>query len=377
VIEIKLALIFGTRPEIIRLSPMIRYLESVKDEKNIEFFLIHTGQHYDYDMDKIFFDELNLPSPKYNLNVGSGSQAEQFSKMGVGIEKILLEESPDASLVYGDTNTTLSGAITSVKLGIPIIHIEAGCRSFDMNMPEEINRVCTDHISRMLFPPDNVSEQNLKKEGICEDKIFGQVNPLIDACNQNSEIAKKKSKILEKLNLKGDYAVMTLHRQENVDNKERLVNLLDTISNLNLKVIFPIHPRTEKMIKRFELEHYLKKFVVIQPLGYIDFLKLIENSKMIFTDSGGVQIEANILGKPCIVTRDTTEWTNEIKGMSFLVSDKKDMILNSIEKINSGTMKRIDYSKYNNNSETIVKACIKEYENGTLKLWKKSMIEGD
>jgi len=369
----KLALILGTRPEIIRMSPLIRFLEKEGESRRIEFLIIHTGQHYDYEMDSIFFEELFLPDPEYNLKVGSGSHAKQFNKMSVMIEGILKKESPDATLVYGDTNTTLAGSLTSSKLGIPSIHLEAGCRSFDMNMPEEINRVCSDHISRILFPPDETAYSNLVKEGIEEERIFKCGNPLIDVCLENSEIAEEKSDILNKLELKGEYAVLTLHRQENVDNEERLRNILENISEIDIPVVFPIHPRTDKMIEKFGIKDMIKGIKVTKPLGYLDFLKLMKNCKYVMTDSGGIQVESNILDKPCIVLRDTTEWKEELGAMSFLVSDDKRSIEEALEKIEKGTLSSMDYSHSIGSSEKIIDACLKVYKESDLKMLKRKV----
>jgi len=375
VIEIKIAIVLGTRPEIIRLSPIIRYLEKSGKDIGVEFFVIHSGQHYDYEMDSIFFKDLELPEPKHNLGVGSESHAKQTNKISVLIEDILKEEQPDATIVYGDTNTTLAGAITSAKLKIPVVHIEAGCRSFDMNMPEEINRIAATHISRLLFPPDETSRQNLIKEGIAPDKIYLIGNTHVDACLENYEIAKTKSNTLTDLNIGGEYAVLTLHRQENVDVKDRLERMLEAVADVGIPVIFPMHPRTKKMVEQFGLEHLLKKLIVTKPLGYLDFLAYVGGAKVVFTDSGGIQVESNVLGVPCIVLRDTTEWVEEMGGMSFLVSDKKDLIMKAFEGVKNGDYKKLDYSKHKGSSKRIIDTIVELHKKDPLKMWKVTMVE--
>lgn len=361
----------GTRPEIIRLSPTIRLLQNKGNSLGIEFFVIHTGQHYDYQMDDIFFKELELDSPKYNLEIGSSLEGASIGRMLDEISKILEDEQPDATIVYGDTNTTLSGALASAKMKIPVVHIEAGCRSFDMNMPEEINRICTDHISSMLFPPDKLAFDNLVKEGVDTSRIFMCGNPLIDACEENYEIAKSKSKIRKSLEL-GDYGVVTMHRQENVDDEKRLRKMISALNEIDLKLVFPMHPRAKKMVEKFKLENLLEKIVVIEPLGYIDFLSLLGGSKAVFTDSGGVQVESNILGVPCIVLRDTTEWTGELEHMSTLVSDRKELILKAYKE--SSGKKKPDYSEHKGSSERIIKTIVDEHNKGSLNMCKTSMI---
>lgn len=303
----KIAIVLGTRPEIIKFSPIIRLFEKEK----IDYFVIHSGQHYSYTLDKIFFEELNLPQPKYNLNVGSGSHAEQTGKILIGVEKILLDEKPDIVLVQGDTNTTLAGSLAASKLHIKIGHVEAGLRSYDKFMPEEINRVLTDHISDYLFAPTQISKENLLREGMMPDKIFITGNTIVDALYQNLALAERRSDILKKLGLKPKkYFLLTLHRQENVDSKERLIMILKGIKlvyeTFNIPIIFPIHPRTYKQIRKLKLNinTFLK---VTTPFGFLEFLQLEKNAKLIFTDSGGVQEESCILHVPCVTLRNNTE----------------------------------------------------------------------
>ena len=301
----KISIILGTRPEIIKMSPIIRNCESL----GLDYFILHTGQHYTYTMDKVFFEQLELPEAKYNLNVGSGSHAEQTGKMLIGIEKILIKEKPNVILVEGDTNTVLAGALAAIKLGLPVGHVEAGLRSFDMNMPEEINRILADHSSTYLFAPTQKSRQILINEGINEKKIFVTGNTIVDSVFQNIELSKRKKNVLNNLNLESrNYILVTAHRQENVDDKSRfrgIIEGLEKIRELGLEIIYPIHPRARKNLNRFSLELNCVRF--IEPLNYLSFLQLESNARLVLTDSGGVQEEACILGVPCVTLRDNTE----------------------------------------------------------------------
>jgi len=307
----RISVILGTRPEIIKMAPIIKELEKQKNDYSI----IHTGQHYSYEMDRIFFDELELHQPEYNLDVGSGTHGAQTGKMLEGIEATLLKDRPNIILVQGDTNTVMAGALAAVKLGIKVGHVEAGLRSFDRSMPEEINRVITDHISDLLFPPTQRGKENLLKEGIAENKIFVTGNTIVDAVYQNLEISKRKKNTLKGMGLnKKDYILVTIHRQENVDNKERFKGILQGLAeishNSDIKIVYPIHPRTKKMIDILQLHdeiHSIKNLIVCEPLGFLEFLQLEENAKLIATDSGGIQEEACILGVPCITLRENTE----------------------------------------------------------------------
>ena len=287
------------------MSPIIRECEAL----NLDFFILHTGQHYSYNMDKVFFEQLKLPSAKYNLDIGPGSHAEQTGNMLIGIEKILQEEEPDVVLVEGDTNTVLAGAIASVKLGIPVGHVEAGLRSYDRNMPEEINRILADHSSTYLFSPTEKSKEILLQEGVDREKIFLTGNTIVDAVFQNLQLSKNKFSILDELNLeRKKYFLVTIHRQENVDNRTRfskIIDGLDKLKELGFEIIYPIHPRAKKQLELFGLKN---KFVkLIEPLDYLSFLQIENNARLILTDSGGVQEESCILGVPCVTLRDNTE----------------------------------------------------------------------
>lgn len=261
-------------------------------------------------MDQIFFEQLELPKAEYNLEVGSGSHGEQTGKMLIEIEKVLCRENPDVALVEGDTNTVLAGALAAVKLGIKVGHVEAGLRSYDRQMPEEINRVLADHCSDLLFAPTEKSRSILVGEGISEDKIFVTGNTIVDAVYQNLQIAKRKSNVQRRLDIgDGDYFLVTVHRQENVDNEKRFRGILKGLDmaqkEFGFKVVYPIHPRAKKQLKVFSLE--VKKVLLIEPLDYLDFLQLESNAKLVLTDSGGVQEEACILRVPCVTLRYNTE----------------------------------------------------------------------
>jgi len=324
----RISIIIGTRPEIIKMSPVVRECE----KQNMEYFMLHTGQHYSYELDKVFFEELELPEAKYNLNVGSGSHAYEIGKMLMGIERILQREEPDVVLVEGDTNTVLAGAIVASKLNIKIGHVEAGLRSYDRNMPEEINRRLTDHCSDYLFAPTIKAKDILLAEGIPEENIFVTGNTIVDAVYQNVEIAKKKVNITNELNLNSEgYFLVTAHRQENVDMKERLVGILDGLEVIYkefcLPIIFPIHPRTKKRINDFRLR-IPEGVKLIEPVGFLKFLPLEANAKLILTDSGGVQEEACILGVPCVTLRDNTERPETLEvGSNVLAGTNKERIL--------------------------------------------------
>jgi UDP-N-acetylglucosamine 2-epimerase (non-hydrolysing) len=302
----KISIILGTRPEIIKMSPIIRECEKL----NLDYFILHTGQHYSYNMDLVFFKQLKLPQPEYNLEVGSYSHAEQTGNILIGVEKILQNENPDIVLVEGDTNTVIAGALTAAKLHIKVGHVEAGLRSYDKTMPEEINRVLTDHCSDFLFAPTEKSKQNLLKENIQDDKIFVTGNTIVDAVFQSRKLATKKLNILKELELKRrEYFLVTIHRQENSDDRSRFEGILEGLKQLNKKynipVVYPIHPRAQKKMREFKLKSDGIKLV--KPLNFFDFLQLEENARVVLTDSGGVQEETCILGIPCVTLRDNTE----------------------------------------------------------------------
>ncbi|MDI6846762.1 MAG: UDP-N-acetylglucosamine 2-epimerase (non-hydrolyzing) [Candidatus Bathyarchaeia archaeon] len=302
----KISIVLGTRPEIVKMSPIIRECERL----DLDHFILHTGQHYSYNMERVFFEQLGLPGAKYNLNVGSGSHAEQTGRMLIGIERVLQKEEPDVILVEGDTNTVLAGALAAVKLGVRVGHVEAGLRSYDRGMPEEVNRVLADHCSDYLFAPTEKSRRILLNEGIGEEKIFVTGNTIVDAVFQNLEISKRRGKVLSNLDLNADdYFLATVHRQENVDDEERLRNIVKGLEmvrrEFGVELIYPIHPRARKRLETFGLE--MNGVRLVEPLDYLSFLQLESNARLVLTDSGGVQEEACILGVPCVTLRDNTE----------------------------------------------------------------------
>lgn len=323
----KSAIILGTRPEIIKMSPITREYNRL----GLDYFILHTGQHYSYDLDKVFFEQLGLPSPKYNLGVGSGTHAKETGKMLIGIERILLKEKPDVVLVEGDTNTILAGAVAASKLHIKVGHVEAGLRSYDRQMPEEINRTLTDHCSDYLFAPTEKAKAILLGEGIPNDKIFVTGNTIVDAIYQNLDIAKEKGNALNTLHLApGGYFLVTLHRQENVDDSARFASILEGLGKVaaefHLAIVYPIHPRSRKMMTRFGLEP--RNLKLIEPVDFLDFLQLECNARLILTDSGGVQEEACILGVPCVTLRDNTERPETIEvGANILAGVSPDKIV--------------------------------------------------
>jgi UDP-N-acetylglucosamine 2-epimerase (non-hydrolysing) len=327
----KISVILGTRPEIIKMSPIIRYLKDI----SLDFFILHTGQHYSYEMERIFFQELELPDADYNLEVGSGTHGQQTGKMLRGIEDVLLQEKPDVVLVQGDTNTVLAGALAAAKLGIKVGHVEAGLRSFDRSMPEEINRIVADHLSDYLFAPTMTAQQNLLQEGISSDNIFVCGNTVVDALFQNIGISESKLSVLDDLGLqKEGYFLVTAHRQENVDNEGRLndiVNgLLDLHRQYDIPIIFSAHPRTINRLAEFGIT-LPEGIRIIEPPGYLEFLQLEKNAKLVLTDSGGVQEEACILRVPCVTLRNNTERPETIEvGSNILVGTNPSKILNGV-----------------------------------------------
>jgi len=324
----KIVTIVGARPQFIKAAAVNRAIQDLnKREKRIQEILVHTGQHYDYLMNKVFFKELKLPKPDYHLGVGSGSHAKQTGMMLEHIEIVLKKEKPKIVVVYGDTNSTLAGALAAAKLKIPVAHVEAGLRSYNQNMPEEINRLLTDHLSTLLFCPTTQSVRNLLKEGIKDGEIqvvkkVGDV--MYDSILYYSKIA-EKSTILKDLNLyfsapnselrTQNYYLATLHRAENTDDPKKLKSIFGALNEIGEKtpVILPLHPRTKKMTKVYRLFFKFKNIKFIEPVSYLDMLQLEKNAKAILTDSGGVQKEAYWLRVPCFTLREETEWVETIR----------------------------------------------------------------
>ncbi|MDD2696653.1 MAG: UDP-N-acetylglucosamine 2-epimerase (non-hydrolyzing) [Candidatus Pacebacteria bacterium] len=324
----KVLIVVGARPNFIKVTPILKEFKKYNSVKSI---LVHTGQHYDFEMSQIFFKDLEIPKPNYNLGVGVGSHARQTAKIMEKLEPVILREKPDLVIVVGDVNSTLAGALTAAKLNIPVVHVEAGLRSYDKTMPEEINRLLTDHISKSLFCPTETAVKNLKKEGI--KKGLYRVGDIMYDTLLNSKLKAQSSKLLRRLRLKPkQYLLLTIHRASNTDNLENLRKIITTIGESGEKVVFPIHPRTKKQLKKLKLKIKNWKLRIIAPLGYLDMLVLENNAKKILTDSGGVQKEAYWLKVPCLTLRKETEWIETVKdGWNILVGQNKVKILKAIK----------------------------------------------
>ena len=327
---IKVMPVVGVRPQIIKSSPLIMKMQN---DSETEVILIHSGQHYDYEMSKIFFKELDLPDPAYNLDIKSGTHAEQTAYIMLKMEKIVERQKPDIVIVFGDANTTLAAALASVKTKIPVAHVEAGLRSWDLRMPEEINRVLTDHVSQVLYAPTEYAVEQLLRENIPSELITLSGDTMYDSILIHNEHI-EKSDILEILDVESmEYLLATTHRAENVDDYNRLKNIIKAFIELSkyIKIIFPIHPRTMRRVKEVGLIKYLESsqnIKVIKPIGYFDMLKLIREARAVLTDSGGIQKEAFILRTPCITLRERTEWIGTLRmGGNVLVGADYNLIV--------------------------------------------------
>lgn len=349
---IKILTIIGARPQIIKAAAISRAI-STNFADQIKEYILHTGQHYDEKMSEVFFTELNIPRPDFNLNVGSGIHGMQTAKMIEGIEKIILELNPDFLLVYGDTNSTLAGAIAASKLHLPVIHVEAGLRSYNKSMPEEINRIMCDHVSTLLFSPTTTGVDNLKKEGFLIDnqppysidnpKVYHSGDIMYDNSLYFAKQAKTQSTILKQLTLTNQkYVLCTIHRDNNTDIPSRLnaiFSALETIEkNHHIKIIIPLHPRTKKILSTTLTEELYQRIIhhpniqIIDPVSFLDMIQLEENSSLIITDSGGVQKEAYFFNKPCVILRPETEWVELVKnGTAILADADKDNIISAFE----------------------------------------------
>ena len=331
----RIALVLGTRPQIIKSS---LFIHLASEDKKIALQIVHTGQHYDYEMTRIFFEELNLPEPASNLGVGSGTHAEQTARTMLRLEEMWKKQRPNLVLVPGDTNSTLAGALTAAKLMIPVAHMEAGARSYDMKMPEEINRRLTDHCSTQLFTPTNNCTKNLLKEGIGKKTIWETGDTMYDVLLQQLPKAEKAT-ILEDAGLeKKTYALLTMHRPENVDDCLNLRNIVEAMVKLApLTIVFPVHPRTQKQLETLKLYDRIarqKHIKTIKPAGYHETLKLIENALVVMTDSGGVQKEAFWLKTPCVTIRKNTEWMETTRlGANRLTEAKAAKIVTAVKRM--------------------------------------------
>lgn len=321
-----IATIVGARPQFIKLSPVSK---AVRQAGLVEK-LIHTGQHYDDSMSATFFRDLDIPAPDFNLQIGSGTHGQQTGNMLIAIEEILMRIMPDLVIVYGDTNSTIAGALAAVKLNIEVAHIEAGLRSFNRSMPEEHNRILTDHCSNYLFCPTDNAVQQLEQEGI-QQNVFMVGDTMYDAVVQYTEKAQKQSTILEKLRLiPCEYFLVTIHRPVNADDPNNLKSLLHALNELGMPVVFPVHPRTQKKIAELDEGILGDHIVFIDPMGYLDMLVLQRNARKILTDSGGIQKEAYFLGVPCITLRTETEWVETVEsGWNRLVGANPALIIDS------------------------------------------------
>jgi len=323
--------VVGARPQFIKAAPVGKALRAAGHTE----VLVHTGQHYDDEMSAVFFRELDIPEPDYNLGVGSGSHGWQTGQILMRLEEVLLKEKPDWVLVYGDTNSTLAGALAACKLRIPLAHVEAGLRSFNREMPEEHNRVLTDHCSDLLFCPTQTAVDNLAKEGITKGvHLVGDT--MYDAVLQFGEIARQRSMILQDLGLKSKgYLLATVHRPYNTDNPENLRNILAAFAEIGESIIFPVHPRTRERIAEFGLNNPKSEFrnpKFIDPVGYLDMLVLEQHARMILTDSGGMQKEAYFFGVPCVTLRPETEWVETVEsGWNVVVGASRAQIVNAVD----------------------------------------------
>jgi len=322
----KIVTVVGARPQFIKAAAVSRVLRTRHRE-----ILVHTGQHYDYEMSGIFFDGLDLPKPDINLEVGSGSHGVQTAAMLQRIEEVLVTERPNYLIIYGDTNSTLAGALAASKLGVPIAHVEAGLRSFNRSMPEEINRVVADHLSDLLFCPSDTSIRNLAAEGVTRN-AYAVGDVMLDILNwAKQRLAAKPSGILERLGLtKQKYLLATVHRSENTDDPERLSNILSAFNSMDETVVFPVHPRAGKLIadRKCRIEPHVR---LIEPQGYLDMVALIGGARMVLTDSGGLQKEAYWIGVPCITMRRETEWVETVAaGWNVLVGSDARKIADAV-----------------------------------------------
>ncbi|MFX0036801.1 MAG: non-hydrolyzing UDP-N-acetylglucosamine 2-epimerase [Candidatus Hermodarchaeota archaeon] len=333
-------LVAGARPNFMKIAPLIR--EFLKEKINFE--IVHTGQHYDYNMSKVFFDKLGIPEPEIHLNVGSASHAIQTAKIMIEFEKVILNKPPMLVIVVGDVNSTIACALVAKKLFIKVAHVEAGLRSFDFRMPEEINRILTDQLSDYLFTSERDAEINLRKEGIPPEKIYFVGNIMIDNLLMNLEKAKNLEILKNFELLPKDYALITCHRPSNVDSKEDLENIVEILNFIQekVKIFFPIHPRTKKNLEKFNLMSDIKKsnIIINEPIGFLEFLNLMHNSKFILTDSGGIQEEASYLKIPVLTIRENTERPITVeKGTNTIVDKDLEKIKMYVNKILSNSYK--------------------------------------
>ncbi|MFW9957312.1 MAG: non-hydrolyzing UDP-N-acetylglucosamine 2-epimerase [Candidatus Odinarchaeota archaeon] len=367
--QMKLCFVLGTRPEIIKLYSVMKATEN---HRFVNPVFVHTGQHYDYEMSQVFLEELNLPKFHHFLDVKSAPHGKQTALLLTETEKCLVKEKPDVVIVQGDTNTALAGALAAVKLQIPVAHVEAGCRSFDQSMPEEINRLVVDAVSSIFFAPSEITALNLLFEGKSTDRVFLAGNTVSDIVEE-TRVLRNSIKLDNKEFGEFD-VVMTLHRQENVDNKTRLADILKALTGIQGTILFPIHPRTSRRIKDFGLEGIVNKISnlrLIKPQNYLTFMKLLEGAKIVITDSGGVQEEAMMVGTPCITARNTTEWPETVwAGANYLAGNNIQNMVNLCNKILNDEKPSSQVGRdihIGNSGRKIIETLVK--------LWKENLLE--
>tara|TARA_R110001599_G_scaffold171353_1_gene362349 strand:- start:375600 stop:376697 length:1098 start_codon:yes stop_codon:yes gene_type:complete len=362
---IKIATIVGARPQFIKAAAISRVArENYSDQ--VSEFIIHTGQHYDENMSQVFFEELGIPCPEYNLEIAGGNHGVMTGRMLAGIEKVLLDEMPDWLLIYGDTNSTLAGALAAAKLHIPVAHVEAGLRSFNMRMPEEINRILSDRVSSLLFCPTDVAVRNLASEGITRG-VHNVGDAMYDVALYYRDKARQQSTILHRLGVTtGEFALATCHRAENTDDSARLEAILTGLATVaeSMPVVIPLHPRTRKIIEERELSSCLNRLVVVDPLPFLDMIALEQAARLILTDSGGVQKEAFFYQVPCITMREETEWLETVEsGWNCLVGANAELIASAASKAIQGEHGRKTVTPYGNGNaaENILAQLVRQH----------------
>ena len=344
----KIITVVGARPQFIKAAALSRAIRNEYAGK-IEEVLVHTGQHYDDNMSKVFFKELDIPHPKYNLEISGGRHGAMTGRMLEGVENVLLQEKPDWLLIYGDTNSTLAGALAAAKLHIPVAHVEAGLRSFNMRMPEEVNRILADRVSSLLFCPTETAVNNLKTEGVNRG-VHNVGDVMYDVALFYRDRARQQSKVLQTLKLTPrGFALATCHRAENTDDPQRLGEILAALAEVagQMPVVLPLHPRTRKLVGEYGLSHHLKALTVIEPLPFLDMVALEQAARIILTDSGGVQKEAFFYGVPCITMRDETEWVETVElGANRLVGASRVVLLEAVEAVMKSALHQSNSAPY-------------------------------
>jgi UDP-GlcNAc3NAcA epimerase len=341
----KCVTVLGARPQFVKAAPV----SAAMIDAGIDEMLVHTGQHFDYEMSQVFFDELNIPEPKYNLAISGGSHGRMTGRMLEAVEAVIEKEIPDCVLVYGDTNSTLSGSLAAAKLHVPVAHMEAGIRSYNKNMPEEINRILTDHVSSLLLCPSDTAVVNLQKEGI-NDGVMMVGDVMADAAMLANRIVKDDPGYLpaiEGFDWEQGYDLLTLHRAENTDEKSRIESIFKALNNIENPLIFPVHPRTRNKIAKANI-FLAENIITCEPLSYLSMTALMNRASRVFTDSGGLQKEAYWAQKPCITLREETEWVETLKdNANQLVGANTQLILEAVEKANNATFQSALYGDGN------------------------------